>query len=66
MANSVVFSFWKKTLDSLAELLTSKEILYCRIDGSMPVRQRREVLSYFHDTTGAKVLLMTLGTGAIG
>jgi SWI/SNF-related matrix-associated actin-dependent regulator of chromatin subfamily A3 len=36
------------------------------IDGSLPLTERLKVLKDFRSPSGANVLLMTLGTGAVG
>jgi len=65
-ANSIVFSFWKKSLDLISAMLEEENIPYYRIDGSLRITQRREILTNFQLSRGVSVLLMTLGTGAVG
>lgn len=36
------------------------------IDGSLPLTERSKVLNDFQSLTGINILLMTLGTGAVG
>jgi SWI/SNF-related matrix-associated actin-dependent regulator of chromatin subfamily A3 len=36
------------------------------IDGSLSLAERIKVLKDFRSTSGANILLMTLGTGAVG
>lgn len=36
------------------------------IDGSLPLTERLKVLKDFRSSDGANILLMTLGTGAVG
>ncbi|KAI1458191.1 SNF2 family N-terminal domain-containing protein [Annulohypoxylon moriforme] len=62
---SIVFSSWIKSLDAVAKLLTEHRITFRRVDGSLPVSQRKQMLSEFQDPS-VRVLLMTLGTGAVG
>jgi SWI/SNF-related matrix-associated actin-dependent regulator of chromatin subfamily A3 len=62
---SIVFSAWKKTLGLIACILIVKCVPYVTIDGSMSLAERRKVLSKFHTEQDARVLLMTLGTGAV-
>ncbi|KAI1374362.1 SNF2 family N-terminal domain-containing protein [Hypoxylon crocopeplum] len=62
---SVVFSFWIRSLDAVARLLTAHNINFRQIDGSLPDTQRKQMLSEFLDPS-VQVLLMTLGTGAVG
>lgn len=64
--SSIVFSCWKKTLHLACELLRSHAIRYNIIDGSLSLSERRKVIGEFRSPTGANVLLMTLGTGAVG
>jgi SWI/SNF-related matrix-associated actin-dependent regulator of chromatin subfamily A3 len=63
---SIVFSFWKKSLDLVAYYFTARGIPLVRIDGSVSLAERRKVLSDFHAKQEIRVLLMTLGTGAVG
>ncbi|KAF2178005.1 hypothetical protein K469DRAFT_676470 [Zopfia rhizophila CBS 207.26] len=63
---SIVFSCWKKTLSIVGDLLLSHSIRYDMIDGSLPLTERLKVLKDFRSPSGANILLMTLGTGAVG
>jgi len=63
---SIVFSSWKKTLNIAARLLQNTGIHFNRIDGSLTLSERKKVLADFRSNGGATVLLMTLGTGAVG
>jgi len=63
---SVVFSFWIKSLDIVGSLLEAKNIPYLRVDGSIPFSKRKTVLGQFQERHDVPVLLMTLGTGAVG
>ncbi|KAF2174679.1 hypothetical protein K469DRAFT_772288 [Zopfia rhizophila CBS 207.26] len=62
---SVVFSFWKKSLDIVGALLASRRIPFLRVDGSLQFSKRKTVLDHFQKDD-IPVLLMTLGTGAVG
>ncbi|KAI0376440.1 SNF2 family N-terminal domain-containing protein [Hypomontagnella monticulosa] len=62
---SVVFSAWIRSLDAVASLFTKHNITFRRIDGSMPLAQRKKILSEFLEPS-IQVLLMTTGTGAVG
>ena len=64
--HSIVFTFWKKTLDILATALDAADIKYCRLDGSLTTKRRNEVLTDFRVNAASKVLIMTFSTGAIG
>ena len=61
-----MFSVWKKVLDLVSAIFTAKEIPFLRIDGSLSLAERRRVLKSFREDSGIPVLLMTLGTGAVG
>jgi len=66
MVPSIVFSSWTRTLDIVACALNREDIQYCRIDGEIGTGERREVLKRFNAEKNISVLLMTLGTGAVG
>ncbi|KAK0669910.1 SNF2 family N-terminal domain-containing protein [Cercophora samala] len=63
---SIVFSSWKKTLGLIGELLTSHGIPFYCIQGSLSLGERIRILQAFRSSAGANILLMTLGTGAVG
>ena len=63
---SIVFSSWKKTLDLAAVLLNSTGLRYDFIHGVLALKKRLKVLEEFRSPTGPNILLMTLGTGAVG
>ena len=63
---SVVFSFWKGTLDRIAELLDEEGIFYHRIHGSIAASKRTKILNDFAVNDSVKILLITFGTGAVG
>ena len=63
---SIVFSFWKKSLDIVGILLKEKGVPHLRVDGTLPLGLRKRVLDEFQIAAQGMVLLMTLGTGAIG
>ncbi|KAF2661288.1 hypothetical protein K491DRAFT_673960 [Lophiostoma macrostomum CBS 122681] len=63
---SVVFSFWKGTLDRIAGLLDEEGILYHRIHGSIAASKRTKILDEFATNSIVKILLITFGTGAVG
>ncbi|KAI9147996.1 DNA repair protein RAD5B [Paramyrothecium foliicola] len=63
----IVFSAWKRTLDIVEDLFNDHGIEYCRVDGSVSTtNQRKKILLEFQQNPDVKVLLMTLGTGAVG
>ncbi|RSL69584.1 hypothetical protein CEP53_002167 [Fusarium sp. AF-6] len=63
---SIVFSCWKKTLDLVGELLSAHRIQHRIIHGGCSLTQRSTVLEEFQSRDGPDILLMTLGTGAVG
>ena len=63
---SIVFSAWKKTLDLTSQLLSSRGIKCYYIHGSLTLSERHRMLKDFRSIIGANILLMTLGTGAVG
>ncbi|KAI1084231.1 SNF2 family N-terminal domain-containing protein [Whalleya microplaca] len=63
---SIVFSCWKKTLCLVKELLDGCYIRCVMVDGSLRLAQRLGVLKEFRSPQGANILLMTLGTDAVG
>ncbi|KAF5652542.1 DNA repair and recombination RAD5C [Fusarium sp. NRRL 25303] len=63
---SIVFSCWKKTLFLVSNLLSHHSIRHGIIHGSRTLAERTKTLKEFQSKTGPTVLLMTLGTGAVG
>ena len=62
----IVFSAWKTTLDIMASIFDVALVPYFRIHGSIPASRRSKVLDNFEQSTTTRVLLITLGTGAVG
>lgn len=50
----------------MSEILQSKGIPHLRLDGGLPYKARKSVLAKFQEAQGERVLLMTLGIGAVG
>ncbi|KAH8690546.1 SNF2 family N-terminal domain-containing protein [Talaromyces proteolyticus] len=63
---AIVFSAWKGTLRIIAGLLAARFIPVLQIDGSLSIKERQKVLTRFQQDAQRNVLLMTLGTGAVG
>ncbi|KAK0705714.1 SNF2 family N-terminal domain-containing protein [Lasiosphaeris hirsuta] len=63
---SIVFSFWRRSLNLLGELFLDEGVVFGRVDGGVDPAQRKKILADFHDDPSMRVLLMTIGTGAIG
>ncbi|KAH7171251.1 DNA repair and recombination protein RAD5C [Dactylonectria macrodidyma] len=63
----IIFSAWKRTLNLVECLFTENGITYCRVDGSISsIGRRKKILFDFQERADMRVLLMTLGTGAVG
>lgn len=63
---SVVFSFWKSTLDLAASALAEEGFTCLQIDGKTPTSQRSVILTQFSELKTDAVLLMSLSCGAVG
>jgi SWI/SNF-related matrix-associated actin-dependent regulator of chromatin subfamily A3 len=62
---SIVFSFWRKTLDLIEVELNANRLPSVRMDGTVSIRDRQRVISEFENTP-VPILLMTTGTGSQG
>lgn len=60
-----MFSFWTATLDLLGQHLKARSISYLRVDGDVTHIARFRILEDFRNND-VPVLLMTVGTGAVG
>lgn len=47
-------------------MLRREKVAFLRVDGSLSTPQRKQVLKQYQDAPGGTILLMTLGTGAVG
>jgi SNF2 family DNA or RNA helicase len=65
-SSSIVFSVWKRTLNVFASILMDHGIQFVQLDGSLKLSDRHKVLEQFKQDKTTPVLLMTLGTGAVG
>ncbi|KAK8015050.1 hypothetical protein PG990_008346, partial [Apiospora arundinis] len=63
---SIVFSSWTKTLKLVCQLLENRGMSYYLVHGGLPLSERHRKLNAFQSSSGANILLMTLGTGAVG
>ncbi|GKZ73596.1 hypothetical protein AnigIFM50267_010526 [Aspergillus niger] len=63
---SIVFSFWRQSLDVLGGMFDQNGISFCRVDGIMSPMKRQTMLEEFQSNSAVRVLLMTIGTGAVG
>ncbi|KAI0907155.1 SNF2 family N-terminal domain-containing protein [Ustulina deusta] len=65
-SKNIVFSYWTSTLDLLSQLLRQTGIIYRQVDGRTSYVERSKGLKAFKEDPGVSVLLMTIGTGAVG
>jgi SNF2 family DNA or RNA helicase len=65
-SHSIIFSYWRQSLHKLARILEKANIKFVILEGSLNLSQRRSVLEIFKTHADIPVLLMTLGTGAVG
>lgn len=63
---SIVFSFWKSTLDLASSALTQAGLTCLQVDGDVPSSQRGTILERFSELEGEAVLLMSLSCGGVG
>jgi SWI/SNF-related matrix-associated actin-dependent regulator of chromatin subfamily A3 len=63
---SVIFSFWKTTLDLIPPVLEAAGIRYARLDGRLTKSQRSKSLHDFRTDLNLKVLLATISVAGFG
>ena len=63
---SLVFSFWTRTLDSLEYALSSRNMAYARIDGSLGLDQRKAAIERFQSEPDLRIMLLSFGSGSVG
>lgn len=63
---SIVFSFWKSTLDLASSALKQAGFTCLQVDGDVPANRRRDILHRFCELEAEAVLLMSLSCGAVG
>ncbi|KAI1171636.1 hypothetical protein F4777DRAFT_591102 [Nemania sp. FL0916] len=63
---SIVFSFWRRSLDVVEQLFREQGFNFRRVDGDVLPSQRKGLIAEFQNDSSVRVLLMTIGTGAIG
>ncbi|KAF9638059.1 hypothetical protein BFW01_g8956 [Lasiodiplodia theobromae] len=66
LCQGIVFSCWKKTIHLAGSFLAAHGISTVTVDGSMTLTERQTALERFRKDSNVNVLLMTLGTGAVG
>lgn len=64
--SSLVFSSWKRTTDAVACLCSASNINFRLIDGTTRQSDRARHVEQFKTDRLVSVLIMTLGTGALG
>jgi SNF2 family DNA or RNA helicase len=64
--NSLVFSYWTKTLDIIQRGLDARGISCIRFDGTMSTEKRATAVSRFNGDPRIKVLLMSISCGGVG
>ena len=64
----LVFSQTKKMLDLLELILAEREIVFCRMDGDLPLKQRMDTIDHFNtlQSTRLQVFLLTTRVGGLG
>ena len=63
---SIVFSSWRPTLDSLADMLRRRGICYHQIDGRVSHLDRQSRLADFQNEPHVRVMLISIETGSVG
>ncbi|KAI5843795.1 SNF2 family N-terminal domain-containing protein [Morchella snyderi] len=63
---SVVFSCWTKMLDLIAIALKNEQMGFYRYDGRLSMRQRDESVRCFRADPQINILLISIGSGAVG
>ncbi len=65
-SRSIVFSFWRSTLDLIPPALEAIGLGYARLDGRLSKSQRNKSLQDFRTKRNIKVLLATLSVAGFG
>ncbi|KAK4164641.1 SNF2 family N-terminal domain-containing protein [Cladorrhinum sp. PSN259] len=63
---SIIFSFWKSTLDLIKTTLAENGISFVQIDGTVSNKNRPGILDKFRQESNCRVLLLSLSCGAVG
>lgn len=64
--NSVVFSFWRSSLDLVSGALKAANVTFSRIGGKMQHAERALAIETFQTRPHVKVLLATISVGGVG
>ncbi|ETS82745.1 hypothetical protein PFICI_04621 [Pestalotiopsis fici W106-1] len=63
---SIVFSFWKSTLDIARTVLNEAGIACVQIDGKVKPKNRKIIFEKFQTDETTRILLLSLSCGAVG
>ncbi|CAG8502372.1 8314_t:CDS:10 [Funneliformis caledonium] len=63
---SVVFSQWTRMLDLIQDALNENDIIYTRLDGTMPRAERTQNMNIFKKQDDVSVILVSLKAGGVG
>jgi SNF2 family DNA or RNA helicase len=63
---SVIFSYWRTTLDIIESLLRQSDISYTRIDGKHSGERREEAIEKFQTDEKIQVILVSITCGGAG
>ncbi|KAL7792443.1 SNF2 family N-terminal domain-containing protein [Trichoderma ceciliae] len=63
---SVVFSYWRSTLDLIESALKNTSINSVRFDGGLTPKERQASVERFQEDPSIRVMLLTLSCGAVG
>ncbi|ROV93251.1 hypothetical protein VPNG_09535 [Cytospora leucostoma] len=63
---AIVFSYWKTTLNVLSRLLSQAGVNHLQVNGDTSYADRSNRLRAFKEDPELQVLLMSIGTGAVG
>ncbi|CAK1362977.1 unnamed protein product [Cercospora beticola] len=63
---SIVFSYWRKTIDLAADLCSQSGIRAVVVHGKTPHHERTKILEQLGEDPTISALLMTIGTGGLG
>lgn len=66
MFASIIFSFWKTTLDFVGTALNAIEKPFARVDGTMPAKKRQEALKSLAEDPQIRAVLISLRCGSNG
>ena len=63
---SVVFSYWRSTLDLIQSALAHASVITVRFDGGLSPKDRQASVDKFRKDSSVQVMLLTLSCGAVG